>query len=68
MKNPVAAAVLSFVGLIAVFAFLDLAFAHFDTAAFVKEFTKPLHLAFAGGLGLINAVVAFFQTRKKAAA
>ncbi len=68
MKNPVVIAVLNFVCVAAVFAFLDLCVVRFDTGAFVQAFTKAPHLIFTGVFALITSIGAFFQARKTAAA
>ncbi len=68
MKKNIAYAVLNFVGVAAVFAFLDLVSSSFNMNTFVQTFTQPSHLFFTGIFGLITSVGTFFSTRKKVTA
>ena len=64
MKKNLEIAVINFFGIAALVGLLDLFAALLSFAAFTQIISRPGHIAFAGVLGLILAVGAFFRTSR----
>ena len=64
MKKNLDFAVINFFGIAALVGLLDLFAARFSFSAFTQIISRPGHIAFAGVLGLILAVGAFFRTSR----
>ena len=64
MKKNLVNAVMNFFGVAVLVGMLDLLAARFSFAAFTQIISRPGHIAFAGVLGLILAVGAFFRASR----
>ena len=64
MKKNLEVAVKNFAGIAVLIGLLDLLAARFSLDVFAQTLSRPGHIAFAGVLGLILAVGAFFRASR----
>ncbi len=66
MKRPMWMALLSFLGVVALFGVMDLVWTQIDGRTWGEIFTSPFHLAIMAAVGAVQAACTFFSVKKNA--